>query len=76
MLEQLIGKLIRLDHETILGVGYDRRVSDVSGYGNGYKPRYRVTPICVSVLYVPMTSYHGRFILNRWITVSLIAPSC
>ena len=41
------------------------RVDLHRGYANGYKPRHRVTPICVSVLYVPMTSDHGRFIRNR-----------
>ena len=38
MLVQLIGTLVRLDREANLGVGYDHRVSDVSGYRKGYNP--------------------------------------
>ena len=38
MLEQLIDTLVRLDREAYVGVGYDHRVSDVSGYRNGYNP--------------------------------------
>ena len=38
MLEQLIDTLVRLDREAYVGVGNDHRVSDVSGYRNGYNP--------------------------------------
>ena len=38
MLEQLIETLVRLDREAYVGVGYDHRVSDVSGYRNGSNP--------------------------------------
>ena len=38
MFEQLIDTLVRLDREAYVGVGYGHRVSDVSGYRNGFNP--------------------------------------